>query len=104
MQHDEKRISRAEQRALMLFGQIVAELDPENFSLEEIWDEFGRHTNKIDDPLERTPRTEGDVGFWKVTPKAELDVLARLGYIEETDRGDDSYRVTELGRILAEQE
>ncbi len=100
---DGRPLSRAEQRAMMLFTQIITVLNPEEFSLEEIWDEFGAYGTVDETHSERTPHTEGSLGFWKIYPRGELNTLIRMGYVEPIENIPELFRITEAGRVFAEE-
>ena len=87
-QEERRDVSR---RALLF--QIREELDPQNFTLAEVRDEFEAQTS------EKPGTSRGFIQT--VNAEEELSVLVSNGYVERISRGH--YRVTELGMNLEQK-
>lgn len=84
----ERADDRRTQRALNFLVRIRDELDPQEFTREELEAEFEIHAAK---PLVKPPE-------YQRLEVSDLDILVRLGYVEEF--APETYRVTESGHML----
>jgi hypothetical protein len=83
----ERSAEKELRKALILLCKIRDELDPEEFSLKEVSEEFSYHTRE---------RPEGSGGVM-TRPAILLPLLVDAGYIEVINVKESSYRLTLFG-------